>query len=276
MISAKTKITGLLGYPVEHSLSPAMHNAGFRALGIDYCYLGFLVHPDSLPDAVKAIRALNLAGVNVTVPHKEKVIPLLDEVDKEARFIGAVNTVLNTGGILKGFNTDGRGFIKSLTKSNVVAKDKKVFIVGAGGASRAVAYYLCKDAASVHMFDIDRVKLENLVGDLNRINGNVYAEESLAVVSSSDIVLNATPLGLHDNDPMPLDINLLSDSQVVYDLIYSETPLQRFASELGCKVLNGLGMLFWQGVLAFELWTGKDAPVDVMWKALEEGRRGKV
>ncbi|MBF0336457.1 MAG: shikimate dehydrogenase [Nitrospirae bacterium] len=273
MISAKTKVTGLLGYPVEHSLSPAMHNAGFNHLGLDYCYLGFPVHPDALGDAVRGLRALNFAGVNVTVPHKEKVIPLLDEIDEEANFIGAVNTVLNTGGVLRGFNTDGRGFYRSLTESGVVIQGKKVFIVGAGGASRAVAYYLCKEAASVHIFDIDRGKLDTLVGDLRRINQAVYSEASLSGISASDIVLNATPLGLKNDDPTPFDLAQLNPSQVVYDLIYTETPLQRYAGELGCKTLNGLSMLFWQGVLAFEVWTKKDAPVEVMRRALLDARK---
>ncbi|KJU84776.1 shikimate 5-dehydrogenase [Candidatus Magnetobacterium bavaricum] len=268
MISAKTKLTGLLGYPVEHSLSPAMHNAGFNHLGLDYCYMALAVHPYALADAVRGIRALNLAGVNVTVPHKEKVIPFLDEIDEEARFIGAVNTVLNTGGVLRGFNTDGRGFYRSLTESDVVVAGKKVFIVGAGGASRAVGYYLCKEAASVHIFDIDRGKLDTLVGDLKRINQNVYSEASLSDIRASDIVLNATPLGLKSDDPTPFDMAQLNASQVVYDLIYTQTPLQRYAAELGCKTLNGLSMLFWQGILAFEIWTGKAAPVEVMRKAL--------
>ena len=155
-LSGKTKITGLFGYPVEHSLSPAMHNAAFEALGLDYCYVAFPVHPDSLKDAVLAIKALNLAGVNVTIPHKEIVIPFLDEIDKEASIIGAVNTIVNSSGRLKGYNTDGRGFMQSLFESGISVENKEVLIIGAGGASRALSYYLGKEAKKVYLYDIEK------------------------------------------------------------------------------------------------------------------------
>jgi len=141
-ITGRTKITGLYGFPVEHTLSPLMHNAAFEHLGLDYCYLPFSVHPDFLKNAVEAIRALNLAGVNITVPHKESVIPYLDKVNEEALFIGAVNTIVNTEGTLTGYNTDGRGFMRSLAENNISPENKKILIAGAGGASRAIGYYL--------------------------------------------------------------------------------------------------------------------------------------
>src|SRR4030042_3325641 len=125
-ISGRTKITGIFGHPVEHTLSPAMHNAAFKALGLNYCYVPFLVHPDYLEDAIKAIRALNLCGVNVTVPHKEKVMPLLDEINEEASFIGAVNTIVNSDGRLTGYNTDGRGFIQSLLEGGTSIEGKDI------------------------------------------------------------------------------------------------------------------------------------------------------
>jgi len=139
-ITGKTKITGLYGYPVEHTLSPAMHNAAFEHLGLDYCYLPFSVRPDSLKRAVEAIQALNLAGVNVTIPHKESVIAYLDNVNEEALFIGAVNTIVNQEGKLTGYNTDGRGFMRSLSESSILTDNKKVLVAGAGGASRAICY----------------------------------------------------------------------------------------------------------------------------------------
>ncbi len=151
-ITGKTRITGLYGYPVEHTLSPSMHNAAFEHLGIDYCYLPFSVPPDSLKSAVEAIRALNLAGVNVTIPHKESVIPYLDNVSEEASFIGAVNTIVNQDGKLTGYNTDGRGFMRSLSENNILTDNKKVLIVGAGGASRAIGYYLSEKADEVVSF----------------------------------------------------------------------------------------------------------------------------
>jgi shikimate dehydrogenase len=233
----------------------------------------FPVKPEFLKDAVKAVRALNLAGVNVTVPHKEKVIPFLDKVDKEASFIGAVNTIVNSNGKLMGYNTDGRGFMKLLSESHISVKNKNVLIVGAGGASRAIGYYLCQSASKLFLYDIDKKKSGKLIRDLNKIRKNVFSfsfqPSSVSIqLNDVDIIINATPLGLRKNDPVPVNVSLLKRRHVVCDLIYKNTPLLRKASGKGCKTLNGLGMLLWQGVFAFELWTGKKAPVEVMRKAL--------
>lgn len=267
-ITGKTRITGLFGYPVEHTLSPAMHNTAFSHLGLDYCYVPFLVHPDSLGQAVAGIRALNLAGVNVTVPHKEAVIPLLDRVDEEAVFIGAVNTVANTGGRLEGYNTDGRGFMKSLEERSISVAGKRILVAGAGGGSRAVSYYLSQQAASLTLFDTDQAKLGRLVADLSRIRTNVSGLASPAALSGFDVIVNATPLGLKKDDPSPFDLTGLSPEHVVCDLIYKKTALLEGAGRLGCRTIDGLGMLLWQGVLAFERWTGVVPPVDVMRSAL--------
>ncbi len=268
-ISGKTKVTGLFGYPVEHSLSPAMHNAAFEHLGLDCCYVTFPVRPESLENAVEAVRALNLSGVNVTVPHKENVIRFLDEVDKEASFIGAVNTIVNKDGRLFGYNTDGRGFIKSLSEANIQVRGKDVLIVGAGGASRAISYYLSEKASRLLINDIDKVKASRLIEDLNKIRNNVFFAEDTAGPDEFDIIINATPLGLKKDDSLPVNTNLIRRGQVVCDLIYKKTRLLDSASKKGCKTLNGLGMLLWQGVFAFELWTGKKPPVGVMKKALK-------
>lgn len=267
-ISGKTRVLGLLGYPVEHSLSPAMHNAAFEHLNLDYCYVTFSVRPDLLRDAVKAIKALNLKGVNVTVPHKENVISLLDVIDEEAAFIGAVNTILNDNGILRGFNTDGRGFMESLKDENIEVKGKRIVIIGAGGASRAIGFYLSKEAESLGITDIDVEKASRLVDDLRRLKGNVYPIERIYDLKDIDIVINATPLGLKETDPCPVDIAMITSDKVVCDLIYRETPLLRASRQKGCKTMNGLGMLLYQGVLAFEIWTGVKAPVEVMRQAL--------
>ncbi|MDH5202021.1 MAG: shikimate dehydrogenase [Nitrospirota bacterium] len=267
-LSGKTKITGLFGYPVEHTLSPAMHNAAFDELGIDYCYVAFPVHPDSLKDAVRSIRALNLSGVNITIPHKEKVIPFLDKVDEEASFIGAVNTIVNSQGKLVGYNTDGRGFIQSLSESGISLEGKIVLVLGAGGASRAISYYLCQKAVELIVCDIDRGKTENLIQDLKKIRDNISSVDTIVNAERYDIIINATPLGLKNEDPLPLHTSLLNPNQTVCDLIYKKTQLLQDASQKGCTTLNGLGMLLWQGAFAFELWTGKKPPVDVMRKAL--------
>lgn len=276
-ISGKTKVTGLFGYPVEHSLSPAMHNAAFEHLNLDYCYVTFSVRPDLLGDAVKAIRALSLSGVNVTVPHKENVIPFLDEISEESSFIGAVNTIKNDNGKLTGYNTDGKGFMQSLSETGIDIRGKKILIVGAGGASRAIGYYLCKEASEVHLFDVDDKKANSLKEHLNKLKWNVSLAGARSVkdkdfFSGIDIIINATPLGLKPDDPMPVDITLIKNSHVVCDLIYKETPLLREANKIGCKTMDGLGMLLWQGVFAFEIWTGIIPPVEVMRQAIGNRR----
>ncbi len=271
-ISGRTKITGLFGYPVEHTLSPAMHNAAFTELGLDYCYVPFLVHPDYLEYAVKAIKALNLSGVNVTVPHKEKVMPFLDEINEEASFIGAVNTIVNSGGKLTGYNTDGRGFMQSLLEGGTSIEGKDILIIGAGGASKAISYYLSQKAKTLYLYDIDKYKVEKLVQDLNNIFNNVYIIENISSIDRFHIIINATPLGLKKEDPLPFDTTLLRTEQTVCDVIYKKTRLLEEASKKGCVTLDGMGMLLWQGVFAFELWTGKKPRVEVMRNALMKAK----
>lgn len=268
-ISAKTKVMGLFGYPVEHSLSPPMHNAAFGYLNMDCCYVAFSVSPELLANAVQSIRALRLGGVNITVPHKEKVIPFLDAVSEEVTFIGAVNTIANHNGFLRGHNTDGRGFMESLSEAGISCTQKRVLVMGAGGACRAIGYYLCQKAERLWIFDIDEDKRERVVGDLGTLCGNVISLKKLDSLKDVDILINATPLGLKDTDPLPLSGSLISGTMTVCDLIYRDTALLKAASEKGCRTLNGLGMLLHQGVLAFEIWTGVRPPVDIMRKALE-------
>ena len=271
VVNGKTKITGIFGYPIEHTLSPLMHNAAFNELKLDMCYIPFKVSPADLPDAVKSIRFLNMAGVNITVPHKENVIPLLDRVDEEAAFIGAVNTITNHEGILTGYNTDGRGFMSSLDEASVSVENMEVVIIGTGGAARAVSYYLSEKASKLSMFDIDRNKADNLVSDLSKIRNNVFVLDSTDEIDKPDVLINATPLGLHADDPLPVHADILSSEMVVCDLVYRKTPLLVKASEKGAKTVDGSGMLLWQGVLAFELWTGVKPPVDTMRKELLSG-----
>lgn len=270
-IGGKTKIIALIGYPVEQSLSPAMHNAAFERLGLDYCYVAFPVRPEYLGEAVMAVRALGMAGINVTVPHKENVIPFLDEIDGEAADIGAVNTIVNINGHLKGYNTDGRGFMRGLSEEGISPEGKKILIIGAGGASKAVSYYLSKDAERLYIFDIDGAKAGALAKYLSDLGRRAGRAESPDIAADMDIVINATLLGLKAGDPLPCDVSKLGSSHIVGDLIYKETPLLREASKRGCKTFNGLGMLLWQGVSAFELWTGKTPPHELMREALLKG-----
>ncbi len=272
-IDAKTKVTGLIGYPVEHSLSPHMHNAAFNVLNLNCVYVTFPVKPEHISHAMMAIRALNILGVNVTVPHKESVIPFLDEIDQEAQDIGAVNTIVNINGRLKGYNTDGRGFMESLKEAGLSVKDKNVFITGAGGASKAVAYYLAREVSRLYIYDIDTRKADDLRDSLRRFSDNIYSVREMDYIKESHLIINATPLGVKEGDPSPVPLNLLNKEHIVYDLIYKKTALLRESSSLGCRTMDGLGMLLWQGVFAFELWTGMKPPVEVMRNALLENIR---
>jgi shikimate dehydrogenase len=270
-VSGKTKIIGIFGFPVGHTLSPAMHNAAFQSLGLDMVYAAFKVEPGELREAVQAVRALNMPGVNITVPHKEQVIPLLDHVVEEAAFIGAVNTVVNKDRKLTGYNTDGRGFMSSLTEAGISTEGKHIMIIGAGGASRAISYYLSEKAANVRIYDIDRPKLERLVNDLGKIRNNVVLLESIEESGDPDIIINATPLGLKPDDPLPLKPDAIAPDMIVCDLVYKKTGLLQEAEKRGARILDGSGMLLWQGVLAFELWTGQRPPVDIMREVLLSG-----
>jgi len=267
-ITGKTRVAALFGYPVEHTLSPVMQNAAFDHLQLDCCYLPFSVTPDSLKQAVESIRALSLIGVNLTIPHKEAAIPFLDVVDKEAMDIGAVNTIVNNNRTLTGYNTDGKGFMRSLDENLVDPAGKRVLIMGAGGSSRAIGYYLNKEVLSLTLYNRSRDKAANLATCLSSRGSAVGVIDSLSDLADFDIIVNATALGLKTSDPLPLDIDLLSPSQVVCDLIYHKTPLCIQAEAKGCKTIGGSGMLLWQGALAFELWTGTPPPVEIMRSAL--------
>jgi shikimate dehydrogenase len=271
-ITGSTQILGLFGYPVSHTLSPSMHNSACQALGLNYCYLPFLVNPKDLKDAVQAIKSLNFKGVNVTVPHKEKVIPYLDILDKEASLIGAINTIVNREGILHGYNTDGRGFIHSLEESGISPGTIKALILGAGGASRAIAFSLALSGTSyIGIFDIDKEKAQSLRDALIKENFSCHHVTEISSVKDYQLLINATPLGLKDNDPLPLKPELIGHDIFIYDVIYRKTPLLNEAEKRGAQGTDGAGMLLWQGVLAFELWTGKKPPVDVMRNALYQG-----
>ncbi len=267
-ITGKTLVAALFGYPVEHTLSPVMQNAAFDHLGLDCCYLPFLVHPDALKQAVESVRALGLLGANLTIPHKKTVIPFLDTLDAEAEAIGAVNTIANREGKLTGYNTDGKGFMRSLEELGVSAAGKKVLIVGAGGSSHAVGFYLNKEAEVLTIYNRSREKAVALAADLSSSGRKVAVSADLSNLGGFDIIVNATPLGLKENDQLPLDPDALEPTVIVCDLIYHKTPLLSQAESKGCKIMNGAGMLLWQGALAFELWTGQVPPVEIMRTAL--------
>ncbi len=245
-----------------------MQNAAFGHLGLDCCYIPFAVNPDFLGQAVESVRALALLGANLTIPHKESVLPFLDRIDEEAAAIGAVNTIVNTKGTLTGYNTDGQGFMRCLDENSVSPAGKQILIMGAGGSSRAIGYYLAKEAESLCLHNRTRSKSETLAAYLSSKGGAVKVIDSLDDLKRFDIIINATSLGLKSSDPLPLDTSSLISSQVVCDLIYRSTALLSRADARGCRTIGGAGMLLWQGALAFELWTGLAAPVEIMRTAL--------
>lgn len=279
-LNGKTRVCGLFGFPVEHSFSPAMHNAAFEALNTNWAYVPFSVAPDRLSQAVKGITSLGLAGVNVTVPHKQAVVPLLDEVHPTAKIIGAVNTIVNCNGRLTGHNTDGSGFVRALSDEvHFSPKGKSALIVGAGGAARAVALQLSLTGlTSVYITNRSREKAEVLARDINTATntravmlpwGDELPGDKVAEVN---LVVQTTYIGMSPNVQQCPDFpfDAITSGQVICDLIYNpgQTTFLKRAAARGAVTLNGLGMLLYQGVLAFELWTGLAAPVKVMREAL--------
>ncbi|MBI5197100.1 MAG: shikimate dehydrogenase [Nitrospirae bacterium] len=282
-IIEKTKVFGIFGCPVHHSLSPAMHNAAFQHLSLDGCYLPFEIRPDHLLTAVQAIVPLGLGGVNVTVPHKETVIPFLHELSPMAELIGAVNTIEVQGERLVGHNTDGLGFIRALQEEGVSVSGKRVMILGAGGSAKAGAVQMASSGVS-HINFANRTpdRASTVMGHLKRhfptlsIKVVDLSPDTLEqALSETDILVNATSVGLKSEDQPLVPLRALRPGLSVYDLIYNppETPLLKNARVAGARSINGWGMLLHQGVLAFEIWTGRKAPVSVMRNALHEAMR---
>ena len=280
LITGTTRLVGIFGYPVEHSSSPLMHNAAFLHLGLDYVYVPFAVRPDNLQNAVEALRALNIAGVNVTIPHKETIIPFLDEVGGEVSLIGAVNTVKVEDGKLKGFNTDARGFLESLRENKIEPQGARALVIGAGGASRAIVYALVKAGVSeLIIANRTLARAEALASKL----AAAFAGKNIKCVKLSalyaeaaDLIVNTTSVGMKADDPPLFDPCVITSKHRVVDIIYkpAETPLLRQARLRGAVTLNGMGMLVNQGAVSFELWTGIAPPRPLMRQALEKQNSG--
>ena len=285
MIDGKTRILGVIGDPIEHTFSPAMHNAGLNALNLNYIYLPFHVKAQRLSAAIEGAKALGIQGLNVTIPHKQDIIDSLDEIDAVAEMIGAVNTVqFNCNGdeiLTKGFNTDGYGCVRAIEEKTVV-KDKKVTITGAGGASRAVAFQIANSGISeLSLLNRNADKAESLANDLKTnlgtididININAYDLDDLKrELDSSDIFIDTTPIGMFPNvdDKSIASADMLHEDLVVNDIVYTpmETSLIKEAKKANAEVVYGYKMLLYQGIRSFEIWLGQEAPVDVMEKAL--------
>jgi shikimate dehydrogenase len=279
MINGKTKVCAIIGDPIEHSLSPTIHNAAFQACGFDYVFVAFRVKREELKEAVQGMRALNIAGCCVTIPHKVAVISYLDNVDPLAAAIGSVNTIVNNNGLLTGYNTDAPGFLEPIANKGIALEGKNVVMLGAGGAARAVSFMLVNAGVKLTILNRTVEKAADLADRLKKsLNKDVVpcemSPENLErTVTSADILVNTTSIGMTpDVTKTPVPAGLLRKGLVVYDIIYNpgETRLLREAKGKGAVVLNGEEMLAWQGALAFEKWMGQKPPIDIMIKELRK------
>lgn len=268
--SGTTTLAAVIGDPVRHSRSPAIHNAAFRALGLDWSYVAFEVPDGGAAGAVAAMRALDIRGLSVTMPHKAAVAGLVDELTDVARRLDAVNCVRWEGAALVGDNTDGAGFVASLADAGVSPADRRCVVLGAGGAARAVVLALAgAGAASVAVVN----RTASRAHDAARLAGAVGSVGGDAEIAEADLVVNATSIGMGDSGEVPLDVGLLGDATVVADLVYQPlvTPLLAAAAARGATTVDGLGMLVHQAAIASESWTGVAPPIDVMRAAAVAG-----
>ena len=278
-ITGHTRLGGLLGSPVSHSISPMMHNTGFQELGLDYVYLCFNVGQEKLGGVVQALRDMNVYGFNLTMPDKEAVIPFLDELSLAAQLIGAVNTVKNENGRLIGYNTDGIGFMKAARESGCNVTGKEMTLLGAGGAACAIAAQAAIDGVSkLHLVSRQGRSWEKAGHLVERINAKTSCQADLtdladtdtlrSLLASSTLLTNATSVGMAPNvNATPIeDTSMFYPELTVSDVIYNprETHLLAQAREKGCKTFNGMYMLLYQGEEAFRIWTGKEMPTELI------------
>ena len=283
-ITGHTKLTGLLGSPVEHSISPMMHNTGFQALGLDYVYLCFEVNETGLGDAVKGLKTMGVRGFNLTMPNKNKILEYLDELSPAAECIGAVNTVENQNGKLIGHNTDGIGFMRAAAENGIQTKGKTITLMGIGGAATAICAQAELDGVgAIHIFARSTSRylprMKQMIQQLAKkssceimIHPNEDQKTLQEAMNESVLFINATSVGMapHTGDCILPDASFLRSDLAVADIIYNpwETRLLSMAREAGCQTFNGYGMLIHQGAEAFKIWTGQEMPVDLVRKAL--------
>ena len=276
MIDAKTQVCAVIGDPVAHSLSPAIHNAAFQERGLDFVYVGYRVDPKDVDKAIAGVRGFGMRGLSVTIPHKVAVMELLDEIDPVARGIGALNTVVREeDGRLLGYNTDASGALAALRAAGTPLEGSRVVLVGSGGAARAIAFALVSEAkiAGLTITDIDKKLLEGLAADLSAL-GKAPIDTALSedatyarLVPDAQVLINASPLGMSPKtDATPVDAAHLHAGLTVFDVVYNplRTRLLQEAHSAGCRTVPGAEMFIQQAVAQFELWTGVDAPVEVM------------
>ena len=283
-ITGHTELIGLMAYPIRHSSSPAMHNAAFAKLGLDYAYLAFEVDNDSLEGAVQGIRSLKLVGSNVSMPNKTVVHKYLDKLSPAAEMCGAVNTIVNKDGVLTGHITDGTGYMMSLKDNGVDVIGKKMTIVGAGGAATAIEIQAALDGvAEISIFNRKDEFWANAEDTVRKINEKTNCKAQLfdlanldklkEEIASSYLFTNATGMGMKPLEGQTYipDKSFLRPDLIVSDVVYypRETELLRMAKEVGCKTMNGLGMMLFQGAAAFKMWTGEDMPIEYMKEKLD-------
>jgi shikimate dehydrogenase len=277
-INAHTQFCGLIGNPVEHSLSPAIHNAAFQKLGLNFVYLAFRV--EAIGDAIKGLRSLgNFRGASVTIPHKVSAVPFLDSLEPTARHIGAINTIVAEGGVLKGYNTDAIGALRALRESDVTLKGRQVVMLGSGGAARAIAFALGAETGidRLTILGIDEQERTVLVRDL-RLKAGMAVQESLLdesmlrkVLPDTHVLIHCTPIGMSPKvHQTSVPATLLHPGLTVMDIVYNprDTQLLKDAKMAGCRVIPGIEMFLYQAAAQFELWTNQAAPVDIMRKVL--------
>ncbi len=278
-VDGKTKVCAVIGNPVEHSLSPLIHNAAFKDKGLSFVYVAFPVQ--DLASAIAGIRALNIHGVSVTIPHKVATIGYLDEVEETASFIGSINTIVNEKGFLKGYNSDGLGALTTLEEAGVDIDGRDVLIVGSGGAARAIGFTLAtkKKIESLHIMGIVEEELKKLVGDIAAkakatVHGSILTDDRLGeMIEKCHVLIHCTPIGMHPRvGETVVPKRYLRKDLAVFDIVYTplKTRLLREAEDVGCRTVPGIDMFLWQAVFQFELWTGGQAPVPVMRRVLEE------
>ena len=272
-INARTKVLCVIGHPIEHSMSPVMHNAAIKELILDYIYLAFDVPPKDLEKAVLGFKKYDMKGINITIPHKETIIQYLDQIEPLAEKIGAVNTIKNINGVLIGKNTDAFGAKKALIDAGCKIKGKKVLILGAGGAARAISFALSGEIDEIFVCNRTEKRAFKLAKELEDkmkipATGKDLSKETLkSLLNKADILINTTPIGTYpDVKKSPISKELLTDRLFVYDIIYNplQTQFLKDASEIGCKTLNGIDMFVNQGALAFEWWTDKKPNIILM------------
>lgn len=276
-IDGATAFTGIIGWPIEHTLSPIFQNAAFADVGLNWVYLPFKVSPDQLEQALRGLAAAGCRGLNVTMPHKQEAYALVDDIAESAAVVRAVNTIEFKGGRLIGHNTDGPGFISSLAQEAAFKPvGARVLIVGAGGAAQSIALSLAAAGASaIKILNRTPEKAENIVGlirtDFSECSASAGDVRDAAAVAESDLIVNATSVGMAANPGAPLALDHLQSGQIVCDVIYwpAETEFLRQAKQRGAKTVNGTSMLLHQGAAAFTVWTGLPAPIREMAAALE-------